>query len=282
MRGKILSILNKITPQNFEELRLKVLKLNINTQDMVDFVGDILFNKAISEPLFSETYANLCKVLCSIKLKDDPNPKVSPFRKALLNRCQKEFCREKDVEEKMDEQIHDLEHNKDLEEDESSRQMEELMYQRTKMKNKMLGNIHFIGELFNANLISPKIIICQCINTLLEIKRDEDTGLMESIDDEKIECLSKLFTTVGQKLEEECKTEDKKRLFEQLFRTYSKLQSGCHGSPQQWVDSQETESEALEDRGYPQTTRGGIAAEEDRGDPCTAEMSHIVDLPSNG
>ena len=88
----------------------QVMMQNIDTQDMVDLVVEIIFDKALSEPAFSETYANLCKVLCSIKLKDDPNPKVSPFRKALLNRCQKEFCREKDVEEKMDKQIHDLKH----------------------------------------------------------------------------------------------------------------------------------------------------------------------------
>ena len=56
-------------------------------------------------------YPSPPQVLCSIKLKDDPNPKVSPFRKALLNRCQKEFCREKDVEEEMDKKIHDLKHN---------------------------------------------------------------------------------------------------------------------------------------------------------------------------
>ena len=40
-------------------------------------------------------------------------------------------------------------------------QMEELMFQRTKLKKKMLGNIKFIGELFNLTMISSKIILVQ-------------------------------------------------------------------------------------------------------------------------
>ena len=33
-----------------------------------------------------------------IKFPEEQNPKVSPFRKTLLNRCQKEFFREKNDE----------------------------------------------------------------------------------------------------------------------------------------------------------------------------------------
>ena len=37
----------------------------------------------------------------------------------------------------------------------------ELGYKKTKLKKKMLGNINFIGELFNLTMISSKIILVQ-------------------------------------------------------------------------------------------------------------------------
>ena len=49
----------------------------------------------------------------------------------------------------------------DMAENEKQNQLEELMYQRSKLKKKMLGNINFIGELFNLGMLSSKIIISQ-------------------------------------------------------------------------------------------------------------------------
>ena len=49
----------------------------------------------------------------------------------------------------------------DLPENEKLSHVEELMYQRSKLKKKMLGNINFIGELFNLGMLSSKIIISQ-------------------------------------------------------------------------------------------------------------------------
>ena len=62
----------------------------------IEVTVEILFEKAILEPAYIQTYANLCKVMSSIKIPEEQNDKVSPFRKTLLNRCQKEFFREKD------------------------------------------------------------------------------------------------------------------------------------------------------------------------------------------
>ena len=39
--------------------------------------------------------------------------------------------------------------------------MAELMHQRSKVKAKMLGNVEFIGELFNLGMLSSKILISQ-------------------------------------------------------------------------------------------------------------------------
>ena len=62
LRGNILAILNKITPQNFKELSVQILQLGINNMDKLELAVEIIFVKAVLEPLYSQTYANLCKV----------------------------------------------------------------------------------------------------------------------------------------------------------------------------------------------------------------------------
>ena len=62
LRGNILAILNKITPQNFKELSLQILHLGIDNMDKLELAVEIIFVKAVLEPLYSQTYANLSKV----------------------------------------------------------------------------------------------------------------------------------------------------------------------------------------------------------------------------
>ena len=59
----------------------------------------------------------------------------------------------------------------------------------------------------------------QCIGNLLA-KRAQG-----KLDDEVIECLAKLFSTVGLKLENECDDELKKRAFEKSFSDFKELGS---------------------------------------------------------
>ena len=186
MKGRVIAILNKITPQNFKDLSVKIIALGFDDLEKLEIAVEIVFDKAVLEPAFSQTYANLCKVMSSIQFPDDPNPKVSPFLKTLLNRCEEEFLKEKSGE---------LEIN----------------------KKKMLGNINLIGELYNLSMISTNIIMESYIQYLLLKSRDE----------ESIECLSKLFGTVGQKLELECsKVTTQSDIFEKIFVMFKQV--NCH------------------------------------------------------
>ena len=186
MKGQVIAILNKITPQNFKDLSVKIVGLGFDDLKKLEIAVEIVFDKAVLEPAFSQTYANLCKVMSSIQFPDDPNPKVSPFLKTLLNRCEEEFLKEKSGE---------LEIN----------------------KKKMLGNINLIGELYNLSMISTNIIMESYIQYLLLKSRDE----------ESIECLSKLFGTVGQKLELECsKVTTQSDIFEKIFVMFKQV--NCH------------------------------------------------------
>lgn len=58
-----------------------------------------------------------------------------------------------------------------------------------RIRMKSVGNIRFIGELFKQGMLT-KNIMHFCINHLLQFR-----------DEENLECLCKLLTTIGKKLE---------------------------------------------------------------------------------
>ncbi|KAM3842219.1 PR domain zinc finger protein 2-like, partial [Diretmus argenteus] len=90
------SILNKLTPQMFERLMKKVIELPIDTEERLKGVMDLIFEKSISEPNFSPTYASMCHCLMGLRVPSTDKPGVSlNFHRLLLTRCQKEF--EKDM-----------------------------------------------------------------------------------------------------------------------------------------------------------------------------------------
>lgn len=66
-----------------------------------------------------------------------------------------------------------------------------------KEKRQTLGNMRFIGELYHRNMLTAKIMHL-CVMVLL--KKSED-------DEESLECLCKLLTTIGKKLESDKKSE---------------------------------------------------------------------------
>lgn len=63
---RVRSILNKLTPQKFQQLMKQVMDLNIDTEDRLKGVIDLIFEKAISEPNFSVAYANMCRCLIGV------------------------------------------------------------------------------------------------------------------------------------------------------------------------------------------------------------------------
>lgn len=60
------SILNKLTPQKFQDLMKQVQELTIDTEDRLKGAIDLIFEKAILEPSFSVAYANMCRCLTGV------------------------------------------------------------------------------------------------------------------------------------------------------------------------------------------------------------------------
>ncbi|XP_057694695.1 eukaryotic translation initiation factor 4 gamma 1-like [Corythoichthys intestinalis] len=185
---KVRSILNKLTPQKFQQLMKQVSELQIDTEERLKGVIALTFEKAISEPDFSVAYANMCRCFMGLKVQasDKPGDTVN-FRKLLLNRCQNEFEKDNDDNEIFEKKQRELEAAEGLEE--KQRLIEELEDSRNKARRRSLGNIKFIGELFKLKMLT-EVIMHECI-----------VKLLKNHDEESLECLCRLLSTIGKDLD---------------------------------------------------------------------------------
>uniref|UniRef100_W5KAJ0 Eukaryotic translation initiation factor 4 gamma 3 n=1 Tax=Astyanax mexicanus TaxID=7994 RepID=W5KAJ0_ASTMX len=203
---KVRSILNKLTPQMFTSLMKQVTDLTINTEERLKGVIDLVFEKAIDEPSFSVAYANMCHCLATLKvpMADKPGTTVN-FRKLLLNRCQKEFERDKMDDAAFEKKQKELDSASSVTEKE--RLQEELEEAKDKARRRSTGNIKFIGELFKLRMLTEPIM------------HDCVVKLLKNHDDESLECLCRLLTTIGKDLD----FEKAKPRMDQYFHQMEKI-----------------------------------------------------------
>ncbi|XP_046976905.1 eukaryotic translation initiation factor 4 gamma 3-like isoform X1 [Vanessa cardui] len=199
---KFRGILNKLTPQKFDTLLDKVKTLEINTQARLEGVIDLVFEKAIDEPNFSEAYAAMCSKLSMLKVPADNAPdQCVNFRALIISKCQNQF-----ITNKVDENVLKLE--KELAECTDPAKKKELHLQleeeNRRVRMRSVGNVRFIGELYKLKMLTAKIMV-YCM-----------TYLIEKLEEEKLECLCKLLTTIGEQVESEVK--------EQLESVFKKMQ----------------------------------------------------------
>ncbi|XP_071840356.1 eukaryotic translation initiation factor 4 gamma 3-like isoform X2 [Apostichopus japonicus] len=196
------SILNKLTPQNFQKLMNQTMQLPINSEERLTGVIDLVFEKAIMEPGFSQAYANMCRVMQNIEVTKADGSKVQ-FRKLIIIKCQKQFERQRS-DEKIEMEKKRIAALSAKEQEEAQAELE---YQQMIAKKQIIGNIRFIGELFKLSLLTEKIMQ-GCIFLLLKAK-----------DEESLECMSKLVSTIGQSLDHQ----KGKALMDQYFNQVDKI-----------------------------------------------------------
>ncbi|KTG35560.1 hypothetical protein cypCar_00019639 [Cyprinus carpio] len=203
---RVRSVLNKLTPQMFQQLMKQVTELSIDTEERLKGVIDLIFEKAISEPSFSVAYANMCRCLMGLKVPTTDKPGVTVnFRKLLLNRCQKEFEKDKDDDVIFEQKQKEL--DAATEEEERQRLNEELVDAKDKARRRSLGNIKFIGELFKLKMLTEPIMH-DCI-----------VKLLKNHDEESLECLCRLLSTIGKDLD----FEKAKPRMDQYFHQMEKI-----------------------------------------------------------
>ena len=199
---RALLILNKLSLTKFDKLSDEFIATGIGRNEKIlhDVIWTIV-GKAQDEPHFSAMYAQLCLKLSQtpLELEEDAPKKGKKFKKLLLERCQEEF--ETDTTHKIAKATEGIDDE------------EEKAYKAGIVKKHYLGHMRFIGELYRCDLISIKIMLF-CLPALLEGETsfsEESTAATSSeekkdtddVDEEKVECFTKLMTTIGSSLEQQ-------------------------------------------------------------------------------
>lgn len=178
------SSLNKICPENVDVIVGKILDAQVASTDELELVIQQIMKKALTEPHYCETYADLVFSLKS-KMPEFPAPdggKPVSFKSTLLTVCQIEF-------EAMPATL------EPPQEETAGCDPEEVEFMRTQRRNRILSLMKFIGHLFLRNLLVAKII-GQIIQELAMCGRTDDIPA-----EHVVECLCELLTTIGYTLE---------------------------------------------------------------------------------
>lgn len=189
---RVRGVLNKLTPERFNTLFEEINNFNIETTERLNGVISLVFEKAIDEPHFASAYAQLCgKLSESIKTSEADDSDKKAFKKTLISKCQHEFekhvVNEQTIADKLAPFLAKVNETDDF--DKKLEYQANLEEEERKLRRRSVGTVRFIGELYKIGMLTSKIMI-GCIKTLID-KDSED----------KLECLCKLLTTIGLKLE---------------------------------------------------------------------------------
>ncbi|KAG8897598.1 hypothetical protein FRC00_004038 [Tulasnella sp. 408] len=213
---KVKALLNKLTLENFDSVSNQIIVWSNKSEnekyaETLILVTNLVFEKAIDEELWSEAYARLCRRMMeqiSQNVQDDSirNNAGEPivgghlFRKYLLNICLDNFERGWSRKESAQaaaalkpakDRTAEGTSNANGENGESAVYSDE--YDALlKARRQGLGLVRFIGELFKLQMLTERIMH-ECIKKLL--------SKVENPEEEEIESLCKLLTTVGQTLD---------------------------------------------------------------------------------
>ncbi|KAG8913952.1 hypothetical protein FRC00_001216 [Tulasnella sp. 408] len=209
---KVKALLNKLTVENFDSVSNQIIDWTNKSENEKNgatmiLVIKLVFEKAVDEEHQSETYARLCRKMmeCISQDAQDDNIRNSAgepvvgghlFRRYLLNRCQEDF--ERGCSKDSAQATTGLEATNDSNAEDSSNATSkdgepalysDEYYALRKAKRQGLGLVRFLGELFKLQMLTERIMH-ECVIALLS-KNDNP-------EEEKIESVCKLLTTIGQ------------------------------------------------------------------------------------
>ncbi|XP_954966.1 eukaryotic initiation factor, putative [Theileria annulata] len=138
---KIQGNLNKLTIEKFETLAEKIAIQceSLNNYEELQKIVDIIIDKAVLEPDWSEMYSDLCQILYWRSREYDVGIKKVSFASALLNKIQREY--------------ESTPKNFDF-----TTVSEDQEVSVKKLKTKTLGTVKMIGELFQRKMLGFKIV----------------------------------------------------------------------------------------------------------------------------
>ena len=209
---KVRALLNKLTMERFDSISDQIITWANKSENEHDGrtliqVIRLVFEKATDEAAWSEMYARLCRKMMeqiSPKVQDEgiKNAEGKPiaggqlFRKYLLDRCQEDLerrwaAKENTADAKASE---DQAAKAAVAKDEfgEAALYPDEYHAAQEAKRQKLGLIEFFGELFKLQMLTERVVH-ESVKKLL--------GNLENPEEEEIESLCKLLTTVGQWLD---------------------------------------------------------------------------------
>lgn len=185
LQRKVRSLLNKVAPENLENIVGLLADMQLRDHDELGLVVRIIFQKALAEPHYCETYAGMVQRLQTRYPTFPPTEegeKPYTFRRVLVNACQDEYTSLPKVFEPTAEET-------------SSMLPEDLSAEMKRRKDKMLANMKFIGHLFQRELLAARVIH----QILLDLLRDSAEGVPPA--EHLLECACQLLEATGRILE---------------------------------------------------------------------------------
>jgi hypothetical protein len=176
---RVRALLNKICPDNLKTIVDRLAGVDLHKAEELEHVIKIIFSKALAEPHYCETYADMVFSLRTRYPEFPPEhegEKAHSFTRILLNTCQTEF-------ENLPTSF------EPTEEEKQRHSPDELRLEIGRKKGKVLANMKFIGNLFLRQLLAVKVI-GQVVHDLIGIKD-------APIEEHMIECVCELLQAIG-------------------------------------------------------------------------------------
>merc|ERR1719329_2002553 len=184
LRRDLKSLLNKVCPENVLIIVERIANQEIATVEELELLISLIFEKALAEPHYSETYADMIFTLKDWmpEFPSATTGKPVTFRAALINTCQHEF--------------ESLSTTLAFDPDELARlDQEEIDFQKKKKKGRVLANMKFIGQLFLREMLNAKIIG----SVIQDLAKCNQADVIP--EEPMVECICELLTNIGYTLE---------------------------------------------------------------------------------
>jgi len=178
LRRAVQSLLNKVCPENVSTIADKIAKINVSSADELEVIIELMFRKALAEPHYCETYADLIFSLRSAfpEFPAEGGGKNITFKSSILNVCQNEF-----------EAIPKVAHAG----------TDEREFAHKQRKDRMLANMKLVGHLYLRQLLPAKVISFVVQELVLGNGDEED----HAPEEHSIECACELLMSTGHTLE---------------------------------------------------------------------------------
>lgn len=185
LKRAVNGLLNKACPERLQSVSQQLSEVNVRGPEDLELVISLILEKALAEPHYCETYADLAFSLKAAfpEFPTENGEKPFSFKICLLNICQREFESLPESQEEEQEALKDLD-------------PEEAEYRRKRSKDRQLANMKFIGHLFLRQLLSVKIIRNIAAELTFLGLRENECPQETSLD-----CVCELLINIGHTLE---------------------------------------------------------------------------------